>query len=84
MFTREVAVHRVFVAHNPIEAHFVKDMLERAGIGAEVQGDCLFGLRPEIGISSDSLPAVWISEDAELQAALELVAEFQHDKNVAR
>ena len=75
---------RVFSAHDPIEAHFVKDLLQRAGITAEVQGESLFGLRPEIGIAADTFPAVWISKDSELEAALELVAEFERDKRITR
>jgi Putative prokaryotic signal transducing protein len=77
-------MNRVFVAANPIEAHFVKDLLERAGIAAEVQGDSLFGLRPEIGIASDTLPTVWITEDAQLPVALELVAQFERDKKTGQ
>ena len=73
-------MHRVFVAHDPLEAHFVKTLLERASITAEVRGEALFGLRPEIGIASDTLPAVWISQDEQLQSALELVADYEREK----
>ena len=76
----EVIVNRVFIAHDPIEAHFVKSLLERDGIAAEVRGEALFGLRPEIGISTDTLPAVWIVHDPQLQRALEIVAEYERDK----
>jgi hypothetical protein len=71
---------RVFVAHDPIEAHFVKGLLESEGIEAEVQGESLFGLRPEIGISSDTLPSVWIGQESQLAAALKFVAEYERDK----
>jgi len=54
------------VTYDPLEAHFVRSLLERQGIAAEVRGEALFGLRPEIGISSDTLPVVWITEDAQL------------------
>jgi len=77
-------MNRVFVAHDPIEAHFVKGLLEGEGIEAEVQGEALFGLRPEIGISSDTLPAVWIAKDAQLAAALKLVADYERDKKIAK
>lgn len=73
-------MNKVFVASNPIEAHFVRDLLERSGIGAEVQGEALFGLRPEIGMASDTLPSVWITEDAKLDEALECVAEYERNK----
>ena len=65
-------MNKVFVAHDPIEAHFVRGLLEREGIDAEVRGEALFGLRPHIGIASDILPAVWIIKDAQLKRALEL------------
>ncbi len=39
------------VAHDPIEAHFLRGLLEREGIDAEVRGEALFGLRPDIGIA---------------------------------
>ena len=74
-------MNRVFVAHDPIEAHFVKNLLERDGIAAEVRGEALFGLRPEIGIASDTLPAVWIIKDAQLKRALEFVANYERGKN---
>ena len=74
-------MNRVFVAHDPIEAHFVKSLLERDGIAAEVRGEALFGLRPEIGIASDTLPAVWIIKDAQLKRALEFVANYERGKN---
>jgi len=73
-------MNRVFVAHDPIEAHFVRGLLEREGIAAEVRGEALFGLRPEIGIASDNLPSVWIAEDAQLKAALEFVADYERTK----
>jgi hypothetical protein len=70
-------MNKVFVANDPVEAHFVRGLLDREGIAAEVQGEALFGLRPEIGITSDSLPTVWIVEDAQLKRALELVSDYE-------
>ena len=73
-------MNRVFIAHDPIEAHLVRGLLESEGIEAEVQGELLFGLRPEIGISSDTLPSVWIRKESQLAAALKSVAEYERDK----
>ena len=70
----------VFVAHDPIEAHFVKDLLKRHGIDAGVRGEALFGLRGEIPITSETLPTVWIMKDAQLKRALELVADYERGK----
>ena len=77
-------MNKVFVAHDPLEAHFVRTLLEREGIDAEVHGEALFGLRPEIGIASDTLPTVWIVKDAQLRSALEVVADYEHGKNEKR
>jgi hypothetical protein len=82
-------VNKVFIANDPVEAHFVRSLLEQEGIAAEVRGEALFGLRPKIGIASDTLPAVWIFNDDQLQPALNFVAEYERRKrtkyrNVAR
>ena len=77
-------MNKVFVAHDPLEAHFVRTLLEREGIAAEVRGEALFGLRPEIGISTDTLPAVWITKDAQLMRAVEVVADYERGKNKER
>jgi hypothetical protein len=39
---------KVFVARTPMEAQFVKDLLEREGISGDVQGEWLFGAMGEI------------------------------------
>jgi len=77
-------MNKVFVAHDPLEAHFVRTLLEREGIAAEVRGEALFGLSPEIGISTDTLPAVWITKDAQLMRAVEVVADYERGKNKER
>ena len=71
---------KVFIANDPVEAHFVRSLLEQEGIAAEVRGEALFGLRPRIGIASDTLPSVWITDDAQLTEALELVADYEREK----
>jgi Putative prokaryotic signal transducing protein len=71
-------VYRVFIARDLIEAHFVRDLLERAGIATKIGGESLFGLRPEIGIDTDTLPSVWIVNDAQVDEALEIVAEQEN------
>jgi hypothetical protein len=77
-------MNKIFIAHDPIEAHFVRTLVEREGIAADVRGEALFGLRPEIGIQSDTLPAVWIIKDAQLKRALEVVADYERGKNEER
>jgi hypothetical protein len=73
-------MHKVFVAHDPIEAHFVHDLLERAGIAAEIHGEGLFGLRPAIGIDVASLPSVWV-DDGDLDNARRLLADYESSKS---
>ena len=71
-------MRKVFIGRDVIEANFVRDLLERGGVSAEVLGEILFGLRFEIGIESDTLPSVWILDDAELETALELINHYEH------
>ena len=73
-------MNKIFIAHDPLEANFVRDLLEQQGIDAEVQGEALFGLRPRIGNASDTLPSVWIRRDAQLKKALKFVAEYEQGK----
>jgi hypothetical protein len=75
-------MNKVFVAHDPMEAHFVRGLLEREGINAEVRGEALFGLLGEIPITSDTLPAVWITKDAQVKRALEVVADYERGKQL--
>jgi len=77
-------MNKIFIAHDPIEAHFVRTLVEREGIAADVRGEALFRLRPEIGVQSDTLPAVWIIKDAQLKRALEVVADYERGKNEER
>jgi hypothetical protein len=72
-------MNRVFVAHDPIEAHLVAGFLKNEGIDAHVQGELLFGLRPQVGFSEDTLPSVWIGQESQLAEALKLVAEYERD-----
>jgi hypothetical protein len=74
---------KVFVAHDPLEAHFVKSLLELEGIAAEVQGESLFGLRPGVGIASDTLPSVWIVEDLRVDKSRQVIADYERQKRDA-
>jgi len=76
-------MQKIFVAHDPVEANFVKDLLERAGIAAEIQGEYLFGLRPHIGFADETLlPSVWITEDEQIEAALALIDDYERRKRI--
>src|SRR5688572_25005627 len=68
---------KVFVAQHPTEAHFVKGLLEREGIAAEVRGETLFGVRGATPATPDTLPTVWILDDRQLTSAEEFVAGYE-------
>jgi hypothetical protein len=69
-------VKQVFVAQHPLEAHFVKGLLEAEGIPAEVLGEVLWGARGEIPVSAETLPSVWVLNDEAVQPARRVVEAF--------
>jgi hypothetical protein len=68
---------RVYVAQTPVDAQFVKAFLESAGIPASVRGEHLFTLRGLVPVTEDTLPAVWVSEDEDLERATELLGQLE-------
>jgi len=77
-------MQKVFVANDPIEANFVKDLLIRGGVDAQVQGEHLFGLRPRIGFADSTLyPSVWIIDDSQLETARALIDDYERRKNIS-
>jgi hypothetical protein len=69
-------VKQVFVARDPTEAYLVKGMLESRGIGAEVRGEGLWGTRGETPLTPDTLPTVWVLDDAHAPEAVRIVKEY--------
>lgn len=67
-------MQKIFVARDLIEANFVKDLLRRGGIAAEIDSESTVGLRPCL------LASVWIMEDAQLKSAVALVADYERSK----
>ena len=63
----------VFTAQSPAEAHLVAGVLEEAGIQCVVEGEMLFGVRADIGMTPASLPRVCV-RDEDAGRAAELVA----------
>jgi hypothetical protein len=70
-------VKRVFVARHPTEAHLMKDLLETEGIASEIQGEGLFGARGEAPLTPDTLPSVWVVNDADEDRAREFVSKYE-------
>jgi hypothetical protein len=61
----------VFTAQSPAEAHLVAGLLDEAGVRCVVQGEMLFGVRGQVGITPASAPRVCVrDEDAERAAAV--------------
>jgi len=69
---------QVYIAQNPIEANFVKGILENEGIQAHVRGEWVFAVRGEVPMTSETLPSVWVVQDADFDRAAEIVAQFCH------
>jgi hypothetical protein len=67
---------QVFVAQHPAEAHFVKGLLAASGIQAVVLRESLFGARGEAPTTPDTLPSVWVCDDAEASKAAGIVADY--------
>ena len=59
----------VYTAHNPIDAHLVKGLLEAEGIETVVRGEHLFPLRGIIPVTADTNPSVWVVNDADFDQA---------------
>ncbi len=53
----------VFVADSPAQAHLVSGLLEESGIRNVVEGEMLFGVRAEIGMTPASLPKVNVNDE---------------------
>ncbi|MFH2045525.1 MAG: DUF2007 domain-containing protein [Pseudomonadota bacterium] len=68
---------RVFIAKHPTEAYMVKSLLETEGIASEVRGEALFGALGELPITEETLPSVWISEDSQLERAIDFIKRYQ-------
>ena len=68
---------KVYTAADPVQAHVLRGALEAAGIDAEVRGDYLFSTRGESPVTFDTLPAVWVVNDDDLEASRAVIAEFE-------
>jgi len=73
---RESKMKKVYTAQGPAEAHLVKGFLEAQGIPTIVQGENLYAIRGGVPMTSDTLPSVWILQDADFDRAKDLVTEF--------
>lgn len=66
---------KVFVARHPAEAHLVRGMLEANGIAVLVRGEDLFSVRGEVPVTPDTLPTVWVLDEADASRAMSVLAD---------
>lgn len=66
---------KVFVARHPAEAHLVRGMLEAHGIAVDLRGEALFNVRGEVPVTPDTLPTVWVLDEADASRALSVLAD---------
>ncbi len=72
-----MAMHRLYTADNPFEAHLLRGYLEAHGVSAQVQGDVLFSMRGELPMGMDTLPSVWVLHANEQARAALLLEEWR-------
>lgn len=75
---------KVYVAKNPADAHLLKALLEGEDIRADVIGEFLYRCRGEVPISRDTLPSVWVVEDADSEKAEEIIRQYRLAENGPR
>lgn len=68
---------KVYSAADPLQAHVLRGALEAVGIMAEVRRDSLFSTRGETPVTFDTLPQVWIPDEADLELARDIVRQFE-------
>ena len=68
---------KVFVAHDTLEAHFVRGLLDSKGIEAEVRGEELFGIRGGVPVAPDTSPSVWVLDDSMLDDARDIIQQYE-------
>jgi len=66
---------QVYTAHDEIEAYFVKNLLEQAGLDAVVMGGTLASAYGGLPMVSDTRPSVWVLPE-DLEHAEAVVAEY--------
>ena len=68
---------KLYSAADPLQAHVLRGALESVGIRAEVRRDTLFSTRGETPVTFDTLPEVWIADDADMALARRMVEKLE-------
>lgn len=71
---------KIFSAHNPIEAHIVRGLLESQNIHAKVHSDNIFSLKGEIPMTNDTDPYVWLIDHRFAKQAKAIITEYENRK----
>lgn len=67
---------KIYEAHDSLEAHFLRNLLEAAGVRAEVLGELLGMARGGLPMTSETLPSVWINP-GDTKKAMTVVEDFE-------
>jgi hypothetical protein len=70
---------KIYTGGGSMEAHFVKGLLEKAGIRATVLGDSLGTARGEVPLTQETLPAVWVNEQ-DVERAMSIVKDYDEGR----
>ncbi len=65
-------MQNVYTARDGMEAHYVRGLLEQAGVNALVLGESLGAARGDLPMTQQTLPSVWVSDD-EIEPAMKVV-----------
>ncbi len=74
LYEGRCALIKVYTAQNPLEAHIVRNRLEAEGIACIIRGASLWSARGELPVTSDTLPTIWLYDDADLETAQAIIA----------
>lgn len=70
-------MRQVYEAFTPMEAHFLRGLLESHGVEAEVRGEALYSIRGGVPAATETLPTLWILNDEDFEKAREVVDGYE-------
>ncbi|MGB5804999.1 MAG: DUF2007 domain-containing protein [Vibrio anguillarum] len=68
---------KICVSNHPIEAYIVCQYLQQFNIRCEVRGDNLYGLGGELPFSEETLPYIWLLDEAQIAEAQAQLLAYQ-------
>jgi hypothetical protein len=69
-------MQHVYTARDEMDAHFVKGLLEQAGIEAVVLGESLEAAFGTLPLGKQGLPGVWVREE-DVERAMPIIEEYR-------